>query len=90
MSRQRHLGPHAGRRWPLAPLLELVGMIPTRFCRAYGINGTVMRHARLFGLNDRYADHWAIRAGYHPAHVWGPNWFTAADPTVTGISEGAA
>jgi hypothetical protein len=77
VSRQPSLGAHAALRWPLAPLLELARMTPTRFARVHGISGAVMRRAGAEGLNDRHADHWATRAGYHPAEVWGWAWATA-------------
>jgi hypothetical protein len=89
VSGRPRLGAHAALRWPLAPLLELARLSPTRFARRYGISGATMRRAGAEGL-DRQADQWATRLGYHPADVWGQGWLAAGSTPDVAPGQGPA
>lgn len=43
-----------------------------------GVTSSAWRKARARGLPLRNADRWAIRAGLHPAIVWGDDWWADA------------
>lgn len=65
-------------RWPLGPLVAMTGQKdPGEINRALQRETNELRRAAEFGLTDDQADRWAIRAGYHPAQVWGPEWIDA-------------
>lgn len=59
------------RTWPLAPLVAKAGGL-ARLCRLLGINNRGLPAQ----LTDVQADHWALRCGWHPDHVW-PDWSAA-------------
>ena len=59
------------RTWPLAPLVAKAGG-QRALCRLLGLP-----HKGLPAqLTDVQADHWALRCGWHPDHVW-PDWSAA-------------
>lgn len=60
------------RRWPVAPLVALVGGA-AELCRRLGWEDARGHHG---DLSDAVADRWAITCGYHPEQVW-PGWCEA-------------
>lgn len=78
-------------RWPLQPLLDAVGgtagpVAPLVLARRLGFSSQAGEKAAAEGLSDTQADHWATKAGYHPASVWGWDPWAAAglDPYRVG------
>lgn len=63
-----------GLRWPWAPLEQALGGTTTSQARALGVHDRQVYRWRDEGLTDAMADRCAIRAGLHPAIVWGPAW----------------
>lgn len=60
-------------RYPLGPLLAIVGVSPWTLAATVRASGDTIRRALVEGLDERQADHWAVWAGHHPAEVW-PGW----------------
>jgi hypothetical protein len=58
---------HAGRTLPVSEQLLQFGQNPS--------NRNAIYRARAHGLDAQQADRWAIAAGFHPALVWGLDWF---------------
>lgn len=65
-------------RWPLQPLLDACGYGRRHLAHHVGVSSAHILRAGRRGLTDTEADEWAIRAGLHPALVWGEAWFAAA------------
>lgn len=65
-------------RWPLQPLLDVCGYSRRYLSHHAGVSSAHVQRAGQRGLTDTEADEWAIRAGLHPALVWGEAWFAAA------------
>jgi hypothetical protein len=62
------------RRWPLEQLIRVAGVDAPQLPRRIGVSSSSVEAGLTSGLNDRAADHWAVRLGYHPGSVW-PDWF---------------
>lgn len=67
--------PVALRLFPLEPL-ERLTLAPV--AKTLRTNSAELAQARQLGLTIDQADRWALRAGYHPAEVWGDLWTEAA------------
>lgn len=64
--------------WPLEPLLDAVRCLThERTLDRLGRKSREVDVAAQSGLSDEQADRWAIRAGLHPAQVWGWEWVEA-------------
>ena len=66
------------RPWPMQPLLDATSLTLSGFSHAHGVSYDTMRPAARDGLTDKQADHWAVKAGLHPACVW-PDWTDGAE-----------
>lgn len=58
------------RQWPLQPLIDAAPDVRKKI----GVEWTSWTRALEHGLNDRTADHWAVRCGLLPGEVW-PDWY---------------
>jgi hypothetical protein len=62
---------HGGQQ-PDAPPAGLAAL-----AEIMGINHRNTRRLQTLGLTERQADHYAVRAGFHPSDIW-PSWFDDA------------
>jgi len=70
----RHSPKCSGPRWPVQPLLDVLGSRPV--CATLHCSGEEIERAKREGVADFTADRWALRAGVHPVVIW-PDWFDA-------------
>lgn len=63
-----------GHRWPYGPLEEALGGSLREQADRLGVHERQVYRWRDYGLSDDMADRCAIRAGLHPAIVWGTEW----------------
>lgn len=61
------------KRYPLAALVDAVGMSEAATARMIGLSGSTLKWARVKGLVEEAADRYACRAGLVPWVVW-PDW----------------
>lgn len=57
-----------------------------RLALRLGISHEAARNARKRGLNDRQADRFAVRCGWHPVQVW-PEWFNGVGEHIPGTCD---
>ncbi|MFT3854786.1 MAG: hypothetical protein QM733_18920 [Ilumatobacteraceae bacterium] len=72
-----------GGRLPLAPLLRQLGFVDGdgsigRFADRLGTNRTRLYRYVASGVPAAVADEWAVMLGFHPANIWGSEWWTVA------------
>lgn len=66
---------HAEPRLPFAPLERA---IMAHYGQLSGVmSGTSVHRYRRVGITLSRADEWACRLGYHPADLWGDEWWSA-------------
>ncbi len=58
------------KRYPLGPLLDLMGMSQNQACAALGLSGSTQQEYRRDGVTERVADRLAVKAGFLPYEVW--------------------
>ena len=63
-------------RWPVQPLIELIEH-RTDPLVLFTVSHAELHRVMQDGMSTFQADRWCIRAGYHPAQVYGPSWFEA-------------
>lgn len=59
-----------GKRYALAPLVEVSGMSESELARKIGLSGSTLVKAREWGLVEKAADRYACRLGLVPWLVW--------------------
>lgn len=62
-------------RFDLTVLLARTGFTHRQLGRQVHANGSVVAHAIERGASRDQADRWAVRCGYHPASIWGDDWW---------------
>lgn len=61
---------HVIRRYPFAPLAEVLGMSERGAAHHLGVTGSTEQRYRRDGMTMAVADRLAIRAGRHPFELW--------------------
>ena len=65
---------------PLSKIIEKYGEPLYLFQIKVGSRHTVIRRAKVEGLNVELADRYAVKCGFHPVEVWGFNeWLEALE-----------
>lgn len=59
------------KRYPLGPLAALMGVSLHACAKSLGVSGSTFQKYRDEGMLERSAERLAVRAGWHPAEVWG-------------------
>jgi hypothetical protein len=75
-------GTHADptpRRWPLQPLLAISGRDRHEAAEIFNVGRDVVSIALEEGMRDYTADRWCCRLGYHPASIYGDEWWATAE-----------
>jgi hypothetical protein len=83
---RRHGSPLAGgpfpdktpRRWSLEPLLAAIGRTQHDLPGILNVSHDTVYIAATRGMRDYTADRWCCRFGYHPASIYGHEWFETA------------
>lgn len=66
------------RRWPLSPLVAVVGGdTDVEIAARLGTDRVAIARWRARGIPEYTADKLAVRHGVHPSHIW-PDWFDRA------------
>lgn len=58
------------KRYPLAPLLDAMGMSANQACLALGLSGSTQQQYRRDGVTERVADRLAGKAGFSVYEIW--------------------
>lgn len=67
--------PRGDGRFDVTVLLAKTGFTHHQLCRAVHANGKVVANAINNGASPEQADRWSVRCGWHPASVWGEQWW---------------
>jgi hypothetical protein len=58
------------KRYPLAGLVDAVGLSEAATARMVGLSGSTLKQAREHGFQEKAADRYAVRAGLVPWLIW--------------------
>lgn len=72
------------KRYPLQPLIDILGMSEAAMARRVGLSGSSLVKARTLGFTEAAADRYAVRAGFVPWMVW-PEWLDDAIADVSVV-----